>query len=95
MKLSQDGWPPGPAKDKVFLCFFLHFHTKSTVLSILGGIDDSVAEVKEQSTAQGVTYLFALSRRELGFLTMKKVGVSIIGIFTYAGSEVCIWNWAR
>jgi hypothetical protein len=68
--------------------FFLHFYSKSNVLSVLGGIDDGVAQLKEQSTAQGVTYLFALSRRELGFLTFKKVGVSIIGIFSYEGSEV-------
>jgi hypothetical protein len=69
---------------------FLLFHTKSPVFSILGGINDSVAQLKEQSTAQGVTYLFALSRRELGFLTFKKVGVSVIGIFSYEGSEVRI-----
>lgn len=74
-----------------FSCvFFIHFHTKSTVFSILGGIYDRVAQLKEQSTAQGVTYLFALSRRELGILTFKNVGVSVIGIFRYEGSEVRI-----
>jgi hypothetical protein len=71
-----------------------HTHTdfciKGTVLSISGGIDDIVAQLKEQSTAQGVTCLFALSRRELGYLTFKKVGVSTIGICSYEGSEVCI-----
>jgi hypothetical protein len=61
-------------------------------LVISGGIDDTVAQLKEEAMAQGVTYLFALSRRELGYLSFKKVKVSSIGICSYEGSEVCIPN---
>ncbi|PNF14760.1 hypothetical protein B7P43_G08341 [Cryptotermes secundus] len=57
------------------------------VSKLKGGIYDRVAQLKEQCTAQGVTYLFALSRRELGILTFKNVGISIMGIFRYEGSE--------
>lgn len=62
------------------------------MLAISGVIDDTVSQLKEDSVAQGVTYLFALSRRELGFLTFKKVGVSSVGVCSYEGSEVCILN---
>lgn len=52
-----------------------------------GGIYDIISQLKEESTAQGLPCLFALSRRELGYLTFKKVGVSCIGICSYEGSE--------
>ncbi|XP_021940353.1 selenocysteine insertion sequence-binding protein 2 isoform X2 [Zootermopsis nevadensis] len=57
------------------------------VAKVKGGIDDTIAQLKEDSTAQGVPCLFALSRRELGFVTFRKVGVSSIGICSYEGSE--------
>ena len=60
------------------------------VLVVSGGIDDIVAQLKQECTAQGLPCLFALSRRQLGYLTFKKVGVSCIGICSFEGSEVCI-----
>jgi hypothetical protein len=60
------------------------------MLVVSGGIYDIISQLKEESTAQGLPCLFALSRRELGYLTFKKVGVSCIGICSYEGSEVCI-----
>ncbi|XP_069671426.1 titin homolog [Periplaneta americana] len=52
------------------------------------GIDHAVAELKALAADQGVTHVFALSRRELGCLSFKKVGVSCIGVCSYEGSEV-------
>jgi hypothetical protein len=80
------------------------WHWRHLVVS--GGIDDIVAQLKQESAAQGLPCLFALSRRQLGYLTFKKVGVSCIGICSYEGSEVCIatyehcqvvtvFNWCR
>lgn len=60
------------------------------MLVVSGGIDDIVAQLKQESAAQGLPCLFALSRRQLGYFTFKKVGVSCIGICSYEGSEVCI-----
>ena len=76
------------------------------MLVVSGGIDDIVAQLKQESAAQGLPCLFALSRRQLGYLTFKKVGVSCIGICSYEGSEVriamyrhrqlvTVFNWCR
>jgi len=82
------------------------FCDTEVLLVVSGGIDDVVAQLKQESAAQGLPCLFALSRRQLGYLTFKKVGVSCIGICSYEGSEVCIatyqhcqvvtvFNWCR
>ncbi|KAJ9579554.1 hypothetical protein L9F63_004739 [Diploptera punctata] len=52
-----------------------------------GGIDETVADLKAVAKEHNVMCAFALSRRELGFLTYKKVGISCIGICNYEGSE--------
>ncbi|PSN47594.1 hypothetical protein C0J52_04560 [Blattella germanica] len=53
----------------------------------LGGIDETVAELKAAAEQLEVVCLFALCRRQLGYITFKKVGISCIGICNYEGSE--------
>ncbi|XP_070497209.1 selenocysteine insertion sequence-binding protein 2-like [Chironomus tepperi] len=49
-------------------------------------IDKLVAEIKEMADKSKTPYVFGLKRRKLGFLLIKKVPISIIGIFDYQGT---------
>lgn len=49
-------------------------------------VDKLVDEIKSLAIQHKSFYLFALPRRKLGYLLLKKVPVSIIGIFDYQGT---------
>jgi len=55
-----------------------------------GGLDDALNNIIEMSRQQDVPFVFALGRRALGRVCAKLVPVSIVGIFCYDGSEVCV-----
>jgi len=49
-------------------------------------VDNLVAEIKELADKHKIPYIFGIKRRKLGYLLLKKVPVSIIGIFDYQGT---------
>lgn len=49
-------------------------------------VDSLVEEIKELAIQHKSFYLFALPRRKIGYLLLKKVPVSILGIFDYQGT---------
>ncbi|KAK7584143.1 hypothetical protein V9T40_005106 [Parthenolecanium corni] len=51
-------------------------------------LSNTVEELKSLANAYCIPYFFALSRRKLGFLTYKKVGVCCFGILNYSGAEM-------
>ena len=53
-----------------------------------GGLDDAVSKLIADSNTQEIKTVFALNRRKLGKLCLKKVPVSCIGIMNYQGSDV-------
>jgi len=59
-------------------------------LVVTGGLDDALNNIIEMSRQQDVPFVFALGRRALGRVCAKLVPVSIVGIFCYEGTEVCV-----
>lgn len=49
---------------------------------------DTVEELKSLATAYCIPYLFAFTRKKLGKIAYKKIGVSCLGILDYSGAEV-------
>jgi len=52
-----------------------------------GGLDDAVSKLINDAKAQEIGSVFALNRRKLGKLCLKKVPISCIGIMNYQGSD--------
>lgn len=48
-------------------------------------IDDMIAEIKGVADQHSIPYVFGVKRRHLGYLLLKKVPISIVGIFDYQG----------
>lgn len=57
------------------------------VLCRAGGISEIIAEMKMKCQQSEVPYVFSLKRRQLGYILLKKVPVSCVGILNYQGSE--------
>ena len=57
---------------------------------LLGGLDDLLANIIDVCHAQDVPVIFSLNRQVLGKVLLKKVPVSIVGIFYYDGAQVKI-----
>lgn len=49
-------------------------------------IDNLVEEVKSLADQHKIPYVFSLKRRHIGYLLLKKVPVSVVGIFDYQGT---------
>ncbi|CAG9804975.1 unnamed protein product [Chironomus riparius] len=49
-------------------------------------IDKLVAEIKELAAIHKTPYIFGIKRWKLGYMLLKKVPVSIVGIFDYQGT---------
>lgn len=49
-------------------------------------IDKLVDEIKHLADKHKTPYLFSMKRRKLGYLLLKKVPVSTVGIFDYQGT---------
>ena len=60
-------------------------HT-STLIS--GGLDEALNIILDLCNEQEVPFVFALGRRALGRACAKLVPVSVVGVFSYEGSEV-------
>ncbi|XP_013772977.1 uncharacterized protein LOC106458066 isoform X2 [Limulus polyphemus] len=52
-----------------------------------GGLDDTLQKILDLIDVHNVPLVFGLTRRQLGYLCMKAVPVSCIGIFNYDGTE--------
>ena len=52
-----------------------------------GGLDDAVKKLIEDSKIQNAKTVYGLNRRRLGWLCLKKVPVSCIGIMNFKGSD--------
>ncbi|XP_076335761.1 uncharacterized protein LOC143238968 isoform X2 [Tachypleus tridentatus] len=52
-----------------------------------GGLDDALQKILDLTDVHNVPLVFGLTRRQLGYLCMKAVPVSCIGIFNYDGTE--------
>jgi selenocysteine insertion sequence-binding protein 2 len=52
-----------------------------------GGIDDLLHQIRAKCEEQKIPIVFALSRRGLGRAVLKKVPVSIVGVFNYDGAQ--------
>lgn len=50
-------------------------------------VDKIVAEVKSLADHHKIPYVFSIKRRHIGFILLKKVPVSVIGIFDYQGTS--------
>jgi len=53
-----------------------------------GGLDDALQCIINECQQQSVPFVFALNRSALGRACVRKVPVSIVGIFNYEGAEV-------
>lgn len=54
----------------------------------VGGLNDAINLVISLAQEQGIPCVFALGRKALGRVCLKKVPVSCVGVFNYDGSEV-------
>ena len=55
---------------------------------VIGGLDETLNNIIDMCHEQNVPLVFALGRRALGRACAKLVPVSVVGIFSYDGSEV-------
>lgn len=53
----------------------------------VGGLDETVTQMKIVCETNHVPYLFSLKRRKIGYILFKKVPVSCVGILSYDGCE--------
>lgn len=68
--------------------FFYDFTGPLTILFVYaGGIDITIAGMKTKCEEQEVPYVFALRRRKIGYILLKKVPVSCVGVINYEGTE--------
>jgi len=58
------------------------------MLVFSGGLDDALNNILNLCNQQDVPFVFALGRRSLGRACAKLVPVSVVGIFSYEGTEV-------
>ncbi len=56
-------------------------------MSSSGGTTDVIEEMKIKCQKADIPYVFSLKRRQLGYVLLKKVPVSCVGILNYQGSE--------
>lgn len=54
-----------------------------------GGLDETLSSIIALCQENQVHLVFALKRQRLGKVLLKKVPVSIVGIFNYNGADVC------
>lgn len=66
--------------------FTYQIHQSANTL-LAGGIDDTIAAMKTKCEEQEVPYVFALRRRKIGYILLKKVPVSCVGVINYEGTE--------
>lgn len=50
-----------------------------------GEVDALVADLKSIADNKSIPYLFSIKRRKIGYILLKKVPVSCVGIFDYQG----------
>lgn len=50
-------------------------------------VDKIVDEMKLLADEKSIPYLFGIKRRKIGFVLLKKVPVSCVGIFDYQGTQ--------
>lgn len=55
-----------------------------------GGLDDALGSIITSCQENQIPVVFALKRQLLGKVLLKKVPVSIVGIFNYDGAQVGI-----
>lgn len=60
-----------------------------------GGIDEMVQSLISQAQNISVPYVFAIPRRKIGYVLMKKVPVSCVGILSYEGCDEIVKNVLR
>jgi len=53
-----------------------------------GGLDEALQCIISECQQQSVPFVFALNRYALGKACVRKVPVSIVGVFNYDGAEV-------
>ena len=68
--------------------FKLHGLVIQTSTLISGGLDEALNIILDLCNEQEVPFVFALGRRALGRACAKLVPVSVVGVFSYEGSEV-------
>lgn len=49
-------------------------------------VDQLVEETKSLADQYNIPYVFSIKRRHIGYLLLKKVPVSLVGIFDYQGT---------
>lgn len=49
-------------------------------------IDALIEEIKSLADEHNIPYVFSIKRRKIGYLLLKKVPVSLVGIFDYQGT---------
>lgn len=49
-------------------------------------VDQLIEEIKSIADENNIPYVFSLKRRHIGYLLLKKVPVSLVGIFDYQGT---------
>ena len=57
---------------------------------ITGGLDEALNNIIQLCSEQDVPFVFALGKRALGRACAKLVPVSVVGLFNYEGSVVCV-----
>lgn len=50
-------------------------------------VDALIDEIKSLADQHKIPYVFSIKRRHIGYLLLKKVPVSLVGIFDYQGTD--------
>lgn len=55
-------------------------------------IETLIGDIKSLADHNSIPYVFSIKRRHIGYLLLKKVPVSLVGIFDYQGSNENVTN---
>jgi len=58
------------------------------LFELTGGLDEALQCIITECQQQSVPFVFAMNRSALGRACVRKVPVSVVGIFNYEGAEV-------
>jgi len=66
------------------------YHILSVVFlfEFAGGLDEALQCIITECQQQSVPFVFSMNRSALGKACVRKVPVSVVGIFNYEGAEV-------
>ena len=70
----------------------MFFYVECDYVDNTGGLDEALQCIISECQQQSIPFIFALNRSALGRACVRKVPVSVVGVFNYEGAEVSCFS---